>query len=141
MERRNRRQVMLQREEIDTARRAQAEKGHKKGHGNVPFWVLDGFVRTSASALERMAGTTGLEPATSAVTESQADVTYWKLTVLTARSYSFKGTRRKSSTSLSDPDRTQIGRSEMNPPPLALAWLEAMLRQRNTWRYDGPCAE
>jgi hypothetical protein len=34
----------------------------------VPFWVLDGVVRTSASALERMAGTTRLELATSAVT-------------------------------------------------------------------------
>jgi hypothetical protein len=68
MERRNRRQVTLQREEIDTVRKARPEKGHKKGHGNVPFWVLDGFVRTSASALEKMAGTTGLEPAASAVT-------------------------------------------------------------------------
>ena len=44
------------------------EKGHKKGHKNVPFWVLDGFAKISASALERMAGTTGLEPAASAVT-------------------------------------------------------------------------
>jgi len=33
-----------------------------------------------------MAGTTRLELATSAVTESLADVTYWNLTVLTARS-------------------------------------------------------
>ena len=62
------------------------EKGHKKGHKNVPFWVLDGFAKISASALERMAGTTRLELATSAVTESLADVTYWNLTVLTARS-------------------------------------------------------
>ena len=44
------------------------EKGHKKGHKNVPFWVLDGFAKISASALERMAGTTRLELATSAVT-------------------------------------------------------------------------
>ena len=49
------------------------EKGHKKGHKNVPFWVLDGFGRTSASALERMAGTTGLEPATSAVTGQRSN--------------------------------------------------------------------
>jgi len=62
------------------------EKGHKKGHKNVPFWVLDGFAKISASALERMAGTTRLELATSAVTESLADVTYWNLTVLTVRS-------------------------------------------------------
>jgi hypothetical protein len=34
----------------------------------VPFWVLDGFAKISASALERMAGTTRLELATSAVT-------------------------------------------------------------------------
>jgi hypothetical protein len=51
MERRDRHRVTLH-EEIETARRARAEKGHKKGHGNVPFWVLDGFVRSSASALE-----------------------------------------------------------------------------------------
>ena len=44
------------------------EKGHKKGHKNVPFWVLDGFAEISASGLEGMAGTTRLELATSAVT-------------------------------------------------------------------------
>jgi hypothetical protein len=60
MERRNRRQVTLQREEIETARRAGDEKGHKKGHGNVPFWDLDGFVEIRATLLERMAGTTRL---------------------------------------------------------------------------------
>ena len=38
------------------------------------------------SACFKMAGTTRLELATSAVTESLADVTYWNLTVLTARS-------------------------------------------------------
>jgi hypothetical protein len=68
MERRNRRQVTLHREEIDTAERARAEKGHKKGHENVPFCVLDGFNEIRATLLERVAGTTGLEPATSAVT-------------------------------------------------------------------------
>jgi hypothetical protein len=41
----------------------------------VPFWVLDGFAETSASSLERMAGTTRLELATSAVT-----ATTWKST-------------------------------------------------------------
>jgi len=35
------------------------EKGHKKGHKNVPFWVLDGFAKISASALEGMAGDDG----------------------------------------------------------------------------------
>ena len=50
-----------------------SEKGHKKGHENVPFWVIDGFTRTSASSLERMAGTTGLEPATSAVTGQRSN--------------------------------------------------------------------
>jgi hypothetical protein len=44
--------VTLQRESIDTATKGRAEEGHKKGHENVPFWVLDGFVRTIASALE-----------------------------------------------------------------------------------------
>jgi hypothetical protein len=44
------------------------EKGPKKGHKNVPFWVLDGFVEISATLLEGMAGTTRLELATSAVT-------------------------------------------------------------------------
>jgi len=43
-----------------------------------------------------MAGTTRLELATSAVTESLADVTYWNLTVLTARSLSSKGTQGNS---------------------------------------------
>jgi hypothetical protein len=73
--RRNRHRVTLQHEEIDMARRARAEKGHKKGHGKVPFWVDDGFGRTSVSALERMAGTTRLELATSAVTAGLLDPT------------------------------------------------------------------
>jgi len=49
------------------------EKGHKKGHKNLPFWVLDGFAKISASALERMAGTTRLELATSAVTGQRSN--------------------------------------------------------------------
>jgi hypothetical protein len=52
----------------------------------VPFCTLDGFNKISLTLLERMAGTTRLELATSAVTESLVDVTYWNLTVLTARS-------------------------------------------------------
>jgi hypothetical protein len=47
--------------------------------------VYHAFSATLAKLFKRMAGTTGLEPAASAVTESQADVTYWNLTVLTAR--------------------------------------------------------
>jgi len=59
------------------------QKGHKKGHENVPFWVLDGFVEISATLLERMAGTTRLELATSAVTattwkSTDGTVSHWK---------------------------------------------------------------
>src|SRR5215469_17555901 len=43
-------------------------KGHKKGHENVPFWVLDGLREIGTTLLKRMAGTTRLELATSAVT-------------------------------------------------------------------------
>ena len=56
-------------------RKRDTKKGHKKGHKNVPFWVLDGFAKIRASALERMAGTTGLEPAASAVTVTISLVT------------------------------------------------------------------
>ena len=49
MERRDPPEATLQREGIDMARRARTEKGHKKGHENVPFWVLDGFVEISAT--------------------------------------------------------------------------------------------
>src|SRR5437660_12926819 len=59
--------VALQRE--DHRRNWPGENGHKKGHKTVPFWVLDDFAKINASALERMAGTTGLEPAASAVTD------------------------------------------------------------------------
>jgi hypothetical protein len=44
------------------------------------------FREIGRTLLEGMAGTMGLEPAASAVTESLAHVTYWNLTVLTARS-------------------------------------------------------
>jgi hypothetical protein len=44
------------------------------------------FLVSLCKPFKRMAGTTGLEPAASAVTESLANVTYWKSTVLTARS-------------------------------------------------------
>ena len=50
----------------------------------VKLWV--GLLGTIPSnLLKRMAGTTRLELATSAVTESLAHITYWNLTVLTAR--------------------------------------------------------
>ena len=39
----------------------------------MPFWVLDGFAEISASGLEGMAGTTGLEPAASAVTGQRSN--------------------------------------------------------------------
>jgi hypothetical protein len=65
--------------------------------------------KNRCNPFKRMAGTTRLELATSAVTESLADVTDWNLTVLTARSYSSKGTQGNSLTGLLDPDRTQIG--------------------------------
>jgi hypothetical protein len=42
---------MLQREE-STRTKKTGEKGHEKGHENVPFWVLDGFGEISASSLE-----------------------------------------------------------------------------------------
>jgi len=42
---------------------------------NVPFWVLDGSEGSSVTLLKRMAGTTGLEPATSAVTAPHLVVT------------------------------------------------------------------
>ena len=48
-------------------------KGHKKGRENVPFCALDGFVDIRATLLERMAGTTGLEPAASAVTGQRSN--------------------------------------------------------------------
>ena len=44
------------------------EEGTRKRHENVPFWLLDGFSEIRATLLKRMAGTTGLEPAASALT-------------------------------------------------------------------------
>ena len=41
------------------------------------FCILDGFCGFRVSLLECMAGTTGLEPATSAVTARRKVVTYW----------------------------------------------------------------
>jgi len=52
-------QVTLQRESIDTAKKGRAEKGHKEGHENVPFWVLDGLGSISASALKGIGGDDG----------------------------------------------------------------------------------
>jgi hypothetical protein len=39
----------------------------------VPFWVLDGFSEICITLLERMAGTTRLELATSAVTGQRSN--------------------------------------------------------------------
>ena len=46
-------------------------KGTQKGRETCPFRALDGFNEIRLSALERMAGTTRLELATSAVTGTQ----------------------------------------------------------------------
>jgi hypothetical protein len=61
--------MALPRKQINNAKR-----DTKKGTKNVSFCVLDGFIKTSASTLERMAVTTGLEPAASSVTAPLADV-------------------------------------------------------------------
>jgi hypothetical protein len=45
------------------------KKGVQEGHQNMSFCTLVGFVKIDATALKRMAGTTRLELATSAVTE------------------------------------------------------------------------
>ena len=55
------------REGIDRASRGPAKRDTRRGK-SVPFWVLDGFGEIRATLLERMAGTTRLELATSAVT-------------------------------------------------------------------------
>jgi len=44
--------LTLQREEIRTARKMMAERDTKKGNGNVPFWVLDGFSRICLTFVE-----------------------------------------------------------------------------------------
>ncbi len=58
---------------METVRKGQGGRGHEKGHENVPFWVLDAFVEISTTLLERMAGTTRLELATSAVTGQRSN--------------------------------------------------------------------
>jgi hypothetical protein len=45
-------------------------KGAQKGRETCPFRALDGFNEIRLTALERMAGTTRLELATSAVTDA-----------------------------------------------------------------------
>ncbi len=69
-------------------------KGHEKGHESVPFWVLDGVSEIGTTLLERMAGTTRLELATSAVivlsmTWKSTDGTrsHWKYVVDNANVY------------------------------------------------------
>ena len=69
-----RRHFMFQVEENgERKKKKYGTKGHEKGHKNVPFWVLDGFKGIALTLLERMAGTTGLEPATSAVTGQRSN--------------------------------------------------------------------
>jgi hypothetical protein len=41
---------------IDGPSRGQDEKGHKKGHENVPFWVFDGFTKTSCKSFGKNGG-------------------------------------------------------------------------------------
>ena len=48
-------------------------KGAQKGRETCPFRALDGFNEIRLTALERMAGTTGLEPAASAVTGQRSN--------------------------------------------------------------------
>jgi len=48
--------------------RAGRKKAVQRGRHNVSFCTPSGFVEIQAPTLERMAGTTGLEPAASAVT-------------------------------------------------------------------------
>jgi hypothetical protein len=87
----------------------------------VPFWVLDGFAKISASALERMAGTTGLEPAASAVTVSGLQVlsTTWKSTDGTASHWKYVVSNvivyrdvYRASRDLEDFLKTALGRAE-----------------------------
>jgi hypothetical protein len=73
MERHNRRRLPTLRREKSAGRIIEAKKGHKKGHETVPFWVLDGFREIGGTLLERMAGTTRLELATSAVTGQRSN--------------------------------------------------------------------
>ena len=47
----------------------------QKGRETCPFRALDGFNEIRLTLLERMAGTTRLELATSAVTEQRCNVT------------------------------------------------------------------
>src|SRR5712671_3655761 len=63
----------------------------QKGRETCPFRALDGFNEIRLSALERMAGTTRLELATSAVTVSGLQVlsTTWKSTDGTASHWKY----------------------------------------------------
>src|SRR5712671_3759354 len=72
-----------------TRRCSDSQKGRKNGHENVRFWVLDGFVEISATLLERMAGTTRLELATSAVTGQRSNQLNYVPNVAVTTVYSF----------------------------------------------------
>jgi hypothetical protein len=54
-------------------RHSRTEKGAQKGRATRPFRALDDFYKSGLTLLERMAGTTGLEPATSAVTGQRSN--------------------------------------------------------------------
>ena len=72
-------------------------KGTKKGRETCPFRALDGFNEIRLSLLEGMAGTTGLEPAASAVTAVIETVTDWSRTAQTrlARTRGFSIVRKR----------------------------------------------
>ena len=53
--------------------RGVGEKKVQKGHRNVCFCTLVRFIEIELSLLEGMAGTTGLEPAASAVTGQRSN--------------------------------------------------------------------
>jgi hypothetical protein len=69
-----------------TRQRNDGQRDTKKGTKTCPFGSSMVSSKSVQIFWKEMAGTTRLELATSAVTESLADVTYWNLTVLTARS-------------------------------------------------------
>jgi hypothetical protein len=79
-------------------------KGHKKGRETCPFRALDGFNEIRLTALERMAGTTRLELATSAVTVQRSEVTSCNFTAPIATFGASSNPREF----LLHPNRTQI---------------------------------
>jgi hypothetical protein len=78
-----RRHFMFQVEEHGERKKKCGTKGHDKGHKALLFRLLDGLKRTALSLLKRMAGTTRLELATSAVTGQRSN----QLNYVPARDY------------------------------------------------------